>query len=109
MLGKSSLSYIYTFAFMIDFVHVAWAWSTLSELLAYLKGSKFPHGQQGSDNRGWTVLNFSGCEYISVSQRFCVPLMKANVDLSQVQEGWDDMLEHSKQYVNLVQDSPDTG
>ena len=42
---------------MIDFVHVAWAWSTLSELLAYPNGSKFPLGQRDSDNRGWTVLN----------------------------------------------------
>ena len=40
---------------MIDFVGVTWAWSTLSELFAYLNGSKFPLDQRGSDNRGWTV------------------------------------------------------
>ena len=40
---------------MIDFVGVAWAWSSLSELLAYPNGSRFPLGQRGSDNRGWTV------------------------------------------------------
>ena len=40
---------------MIDFVGVAWAWSMLSELLAYPNGSKFPLGQRGLDNRDWTV------------------------------------------------------
>ena len=53
MLNKSVL--IYSFACMIDFVGVAWAWSTLSEVLAYLNGSRFPLGQRGSDNRSWTV------------------------------------------------------
>ena len=46
---------MYVFTCMIDFVGVAWAWSTLSELLAYPNGSRFPLGQRGSDNRGWTV------------------------------------------------------
>ena len=40
---------------MIDFVGVAWVWSTLSELLAYLNGSKFSLGQRGLDNQDWTV------------------------------------------------------
>ena len=48
---------IYTcfFAFMIDFVGVAWVWSTLSEFLAYPNGLKFFLGQRGSDNQDWTV------------------------------------------------------
>ena len=33
---------------MIDLVGVAWAWSTLSKLLAYPNSSKFPLGQRGS-------------------------------------------------------------
>ena len=41
---------------MIDFVGVAWVWSMLSELLAYPNGWKFPLGQRGSDNEGWTVF-----------------------------------------------------
>ena len=41
---------------MIDLVGVAWAWSTLSELLAYSNSSKFPLGQRDLDNRGWTVI-----------------------------------------------------
>ena len=41
---------------MIDFVGVVWAWSTLSNLLAYPNGSRFPLGQRGSDNRLWTVV-----------------------------------------------------
>ena len=40
---------------------VAWAWSTLSELLAYPNGSKFSLGQRGSDNRGWTVIATPAC------------------------------------------------
>ena len=44
------------FTCTIDFVGVAWVWSTLSELFAYPNGSRFPLGQRGSDNRGWTVL-----------------------------------------------------
>ena len=40
---------------MIESMGVAWVWSMLSELFAYLNGSKFPLGQRGSDNRGWTV------------------------------------------------------
>ena len=43
---------------MINLMGVAWAWSTLSELLAYLDGSKLPLGQRGSDNRGWTVYQY---------------------------------------------------
>ena len=48
---------MYVFTCMIDFVGVAWAWSSLSELLAYPNGSRFPLGQRGSDNRGWTVAS----------------------------------------------------
>ena len=47
---------MYVFTCMIDFVGVAWVWSSLSELLAYPNGSRFPLGQRGSDNRGWTVM-----------------------------------------------------
>ena len=50
---------MYVFTCMIDFVGVVWAWSSLSELLAYPNGSRFPLGQRGSDNRGWTVIRTS--------------------------------------------------
>ena len=33
-----------------------------------------------------------------------VPLERANVDISLVQEEWDDMVEYGKQYLNLVQE-----
>ena len=54
MLNKSIIL-LYVSACKIDFMGMAWAWST-SEFLAYPNGSRFPLGQRGSDNRGWTVL-----------------------------------------------------
>ena len=35
---------------------------------------------------------------------FTIPLEKASVDVTLVQQEWDDMVEYAKQYLNLVQD-----
>ncbi|XP_065885418.1 uncharacterized protein [Dysidea avara] len=35
---------------------------------------------------------------------FAIPLEKAGIDTCAVQEEWDDMVEYSKRYLNLVQD-----
>ena len=35
---------------------------------------------------------------------FCAPLEKTGVDRSLVQEEWDDMVEYSKEYLNLIQE-----
>ena len=50
-----------------------------------------------------TILATHGWQQ-SVCQRFCVPFEKANIDLSLGQEEWDNMLEYSKRYLNLVQE-----
>ena len=39
----------------------------------------------------------------SLSTRFRVPLEKARVDCSRLREEWDDMIEYTKRYLNLVQ------
>ena len=39
----------------------------------------------------------------SVCQRFRSPLEKAGTDISSVKEEWDDLLDYSKRYLNLVQ------
>ena len=57
------------------------------------------HGWQQSESP-----SFAYAALDSVCQRFCVPLEKANIDLSLIQEEWDDMLEYSKRYLNLVQE-----
>ena len=35
---------------------------------------------------------------------FCAPLERAGADRSLVQEEWDDMVEYSKEYLNLIQE-----
>ena len=40
----------------------------------------------------------------SVCQQFRVALEKASTDISLIKEEWDDMLEYSKRYLNLVQE-----
>ena len=40
----------------------------------------------------------------SLSTRFKVPLEKAEVDYSLLQEEWDDMVDYARRYLNLVQE-----
>jgi hypothetical protein len=40
----------------------------------------------------------------AVCQCFFTPLESSSVDISQVQGEWDDMIEYSRQYINLVRD-----
>ena len=68
---------------MIDFVRVAWAWSTLSELLAYPNSSKFPLGQRGSDNRGCGIF-LSIIKLLVQLDCLSRPDIKFQVDLSLV-------------------------
>jgi len=57
------------------------------------------HGWERSENP-----SFAYAALDSVCQWFCVPLEKANIDRSLVREEWDDMLEYSKWYLNLLQE-----
>ena len=41
----------------------------------------------------------------SLSTRFRVPLEKAGVDCSLIQEEWEDILDYAKRYLNLVQEN----
>ena len=40
----------------------------------------------------------------AVCQRFLVPLEAASLDISAVQEEWDDMIDYGRKYLNLVQE-----
>ncbi len=57
------------------------------------------HGWERSDNPsfGYAALD-------AICQWFRVPLEKATIDSSLVQEEWDDMVEYAKKYLNLVQE-----
>jgi len=56
---------------------------------------------------GWertSTPSFGHAALEAVCDWFSVPFEKAGVDVSLVQEEWDDMVECGKQYFNLVQD-----
>ena len=57
------------------------------------------HGWERSESPsfGYAALD-------AVTQRFSVPLETSTVDISLVQEEWDDMVEYAKQFLNLVQE-----
>ena len=44
----------------------------------------------------------------SLSARFEVPLQKAEVDITLLEEEWEDMVEYAKHYLNLVQEDYQT-
>ena len=56
------------------------------------------HGWERTENPsfGYAALD-------AICQWFGVPLERAGIDSSLVQEEWDDMVEYAKQYLNLVQ------
>ena len=58
------------------------------------------HGWERCDDSsfGYTALNSIMCQW------FRLPLDRAGVDRSLVKEEWDDIVDYSKQYLNLVQD-----
>ena len=58
------------------------------ELLTHAITILATHGWQQSES-----TSFAYAALDSVCQQFCVPLEKANIDLSLIQEEWDDMLE----------------
>ena len=56
---------------------------------------------------GWeraSTPSFGHASLEAVCDWFSIPLEKAGIDISLVQEEWDDMVEYGKQYFNLVQD-----
>ena len=55
---------------------------------------------------GWerSEVSFGYAALDAICQWFCVPLERAGIDCSEVQEEWDDMVEYAKQYLNLVQE-----
>ena len=48
--------------------------------------------------------SFGHASLEAISQWFAILLEKAGIDISAVQEEWDDMVEYSKQHLNLVQE-----
>ena len=67
------------------------------ELLTHAITILATHGWEQSENP-----SFAHGALESVCQRFHSPLEKAGTDVSLVKEEWDDMLEYSKRYLNLV-------
>ena len=57
--------------------------------------------------QGWERTATPSFGYASLEEIcdwFAIPLEKAGIDSSAVQEEWDDMVEYSKRYLNLIQD-----
>lgn len=57
------------------------------------------HGWQRSD-----MLQFADTALHSLSAKFAVPLGNAKVNLSLLGEEWKDMVEHAKQYLDIVKE-----
>ena len=67
----------------------------------------FTHAMTLLATQGWertAAPSFGQVSLEAISQWFAIPLEKAGIDTSAIQEEWDDMVEYSKQYLNLVQD-----
>ena len=56
--------------------------------------------------QGWEKLttDFADAALRHLSDRFAVPLDKAGVDLSMLQEEWNDLVDYARRYLNLVQE-----
>ena len=91
--------------------HVEWAETIEACLLQRLRSQSpelelFTHTVTVLATHGWQQSenpSFAYAALDSICQRFCVPLEKAYIDLSLVQEEWDDMLEYSKRYLAVQQ------
>jgi len=67
----------------------------------------FTHAVTLLATHGWertATPSFGHAALEAVSQWFAIPLEKAGIDTSAILEEWNDMVEYSKQYLNLVQD-----
>ena len=55
--------------------------------------------------QGWekSTTDFADAVFMHLSDRFVVPLDKAGVDLSMLQEEWNDLVDYARRYLNLVQ------
>ena len=61
--------------------------------------------------QGWQKsedASFANTALQSLSARFEVPLQKAKVDITLLEEEWEDMVEYAKRYLNLVQEDYQT-
>jgi len=57
--------------------------------------------------QGWQKsedASFANTALQSLSARFEVPLQKAQVDITLLEEEWEDVVENAKHYLNLVQE-----
>ena len=56
---------------------------------------------------GWersSSPSFGHASLEAICNWFTIPLEKASIDVTLIQQEWDDMVEYAKQYLNLVQD-----
>ena len=77
----------------------------LRDRLATQKTDLLTHTLTILATQGWekaTAASFAHIAIEAVSSRYQVPLEQAKVDLSLLKEEWDDMLDYSKRYLDLV-------
>ena len=65
----------------------------------------YTHAMMVLATQGWerTTSSFGHNSLEAICHRFSVPLEKADINVSTVQDEWDDIVLYSKQYLNLVQ------
>ena len=68
-----------------------------TDLLTYALIILAPKGWEKTEDAPFGYEAFD-----SLSTRFKVPLEKAEVDCSVLQEEWDDMVDYARRYLNLV-------
>ena len=118
-LDSSSVTYqsaeINRYELAIDYIksnRIQWVEAIEACLLKHLKSQAselelLTHAITILSTQGWERSDDSTFGYTAldnICQWFCLPLDKAGVDRSLVKEEWDDIVDYSKQYLNLVQD-----
>lgn len=71
----------------------------ISELLTHVLTILATHGWDKTDSASF---GYPALEWIA--DRFKIPLEKAKVNLSLLQEEWDDIVEYARRYYDIVQD-----
>ena len=69
------------------------------ELLTHVLTILATHGWDKTDSASF---GYPALEWIA--ERFKIPLEKANVNLSLLQEEWDDIVDYARRYIDIVQD-----
>ena len=60
---------------------------------------------------GWDKsddVDFASVNLDNLVQQFLIPLQKAGVDTSVINEEWEDMVEYSRRYLNITEEDHQT-